>query len=204
MRDGLPRAYLRMDPNLDQHPDPDGMMRLMCAAARQPIRGHFKFRSTIVDILGEPRVRAMIRRDDIVKTADGGWYLDGWDEWQEGDLTVAERMRRMRARRTAQRNAVTKRPSRRRSGVTTDAVSTDSLSGSTSREGVGEEIPPPPTSGGKREDATNPRANGTAPRQLGENPRAIGESPRQERQAQKTGPTALPQILARLAAGSES
>jgi hypothetical protein len=52
------------------------------------------------------------------------------------------------------------------------------------------EIPPPPTSGGKRSDETNPRARGTDPRRTGENPRANGTSPRQQREAEKRGPLA--------------
>ena len=58
-----------------------------------------------------------------------------------------------------------------------------------------DEIPPPPTSGGKRKDGTNPRANGTSPRERGASPRQNGSSPRQEREAQKRGPTRLSEIL---------
>lgn len=54
------------------------------------------------------------------------------------------------------------------------------------------QILPSPSRRGTRNDATNPRAEGT-------NPRASGTSPRQERQAQKTGPTAIGAILARAA-----
>jgi hypothetical protein len=200
-RDGLPRAYLRMDPNLDQHPDADGMMRLMCAAARQPYRGRFKFRNTIVTIVGESRTRAMLARRDVIKLADGTLYLDGWDEWQEGDLTVAERMRRMRERRRENRNGVTPRSRRQRNGVTTDATREELERSSSSRVGVGEEIPPPPAERGRRSDGTNLRAVGESPRQTGSNPRANGESPRQEREAEKTGPTALREVMAAIAAG---
>ena len=204
MRDGLPRAYRRMDPNLDQHPDADGMMRLMCAAARQPYRGRFKHRNSIVTIVGESRTRAMLARRDVVKLPDGTFYLDGWDEWQEGDLTVAERMRRMRDRRRANRNVVTGRSRAHRNAVTTDATREELVRTYSSREGVGEEIPPPPTSGGRRDDGTNPRAVGGSPRQTGENPRALGTSIRQERQEQKTGSTeALSEILAGMAASAK-
>ena len=61
------------------------------------------------------------------------------------------------------------------------------------------EIPPPPTSGGRRKDGTNPRAQGTAPRQNGHAPRDLGESPRQVKRAEKRDPTPLHVILARAA-----
>jgi hypothetical protein len=60
--------------------------------------------------------------------------------------------------------------------------------------------PPPPTRGGRRKDATNPRALGESPRQEGEDPRSNGSSIRQERDAQKRGPTSLREIVARLQA----
>lgn len=57
--------------------------------------------------------------------------------------------------------------------------------------------PPPPLPVGRRKNGTNPRATGT-------NPRAQGTSIRQERQAKKTGPVRLHDILrAAAAAGSE-
>lgn len=57
------------------------------------------------------------------------------------------------------------------------------------------EIPPPPTSGGRRSDRTNQRATGASPRQNGHSPRDTGTSPRQEREKQKRGPTALGAII---------
>ncbi len=42
-RGQLPKAYLRIDPNLDStHPAPGDMVALLCAANRQPTRGYFK------------------------------------------------------------------------------------------------------------------------------------------------------------------
>lgn len=94
----LPRAYLRMSPNLDQHPDPGGMVILICAANRQPQRGRFRDRETLARILGPARLRRFLDRQDIVLL--GGWYyVEGWDEWQEGDLTVGERQARIRNRK---------------------------------------------------------------------------------------------------------
>src|SRR5687767_7856470 len=95
----LPKAYLRLDPNVDQtHPDVDGLIRLLCAANRQPQRGRFKSRELLDAILGKPTVKQLIERGDLVQEPDGRWYMDGWDLWQEGDLTVGERQRRIRAK----------------------------------------------------------------------------------------------------------
>jgi len=94
----LPRAYLRMSPNLDQHPDPQGMVLLICAANRQPQRGRFRDRAVLVRALGSGRLKRFLDRGDVTPIG-GGWYVEGWDEWQEGDLTVGERQRRIRDRR---------------------------------------------------------------------------------------------------------
>lgn len=94
----LPRAYLRMSPNLDQHPDPEGMVLLLCAANRQPQRGRFRDKATLSRALGTARLKRFLDRGDVVQVV-GGWYVEGWDEWQEGDLTVGERQARIRDRR---------------------------------------------------------------------------------------------------------
>lgn len=72
-----------------------------------------------------------------------------------------------------------------------DAVPSTSTSTST------REIPPPPTSGGRRKDGTNLRATDSSPRQRGDAPRDRGESPRQVTRAQKRDMTPLHVILAR-------
>jgi len=96
----LPKAYLRLDPNLDQtHPDPGAMVKLLCAAARQPQRGRFKSRAVLDNILGRASAKRALERHDVVPLPDGRLYVDGWDDWQEGDMTVAERQARIRARR---------------------------------------------------------------------------------------------------------
>jgi hypothetical protein len=209
-RGGLPRAYLRIDPNIDQvYPElRSTFVGLLCAAGRQPDRGRFRDRRLLEALCGKAYVGRAYVRGDLVDLEDGRVGVPGWDEWQEGDLTVAERMHRMRQRRTVRtsravsrpshdRHSVTAPASRRddsRSAVTTDAFTTDSPSSSA---GVGSdaEIPPPPAERGRRKDGTNPRAGGAAPRQVGANPRANGSSPRQERQAAKRGPTRLGDIL---------
>ena len=177
-RDGMPRAYLRIDPNIDQTVgDLEGFVRLLCSAARQPERGRFRDRAVLERAVGRAKVAKMIARGDVSALEDGRLYVQGWDEWQEGDLTVGERMKRMRARRKRSTvSRVTPPASPDRNGVTTDAVAKG-------LEGVSEasaaEVSPPPQAG-RRKDGTNPRA-------LGTNPRANGTSPRQERQAQKKG-----------------
>lgn len=183
----MPRAYLRVDPNIDQHPDPLGMVLLLCAGARQPERGRFKDRSVVVRAIGPARAKAMIGRGDVVQLADSRWYMVGWDEWQEGDYTVGERMRRMRARRSKAVAPDTTPPSPDRNAVTTDASSS---SPSDSLIGDGDDFSPPPQVG-LRKNGTNPRAKGT-------NPRSKGTSPRQERDRLKHGGAeTLASILAR-------
>lgn len=194
----MPRAYLRMSPDLDQHPDPLSMVKAMCAAARQPDRGRFREPRVLERTVGKRQYREMVQRGDIVPANPGpGVYLDGWDEWQEGDHTVAERMRRMRDRRKRRSNAkVTPPASHDRNDVTTDAGSTTDRGTSL---GVGDgDLSPPPQVGQRR--------NGTNPRSLGTNPRANGASPRQKRAAEKRGGLdSLSAILARAnAAGKPS
>jgi hypothetical protein len=198
--DGMPRAYLRIDPNLDvTQADPGSFIRLLCAAARQPDRGRFRDRALLDRAVGRAKTSRFIAAGDVSVQPDGRLYVEGWDEWQEGDYTVAERMRRMRHRRATKRNGGTHAPSHPRNDVTTDAVSTDSLSVVPLGDGDRDDLPPPPTSGGRRSEGTNPRATGDAPRDTGTNPRANGESIRQERDAQKRGPTAIGAIFAQLA-----
>lgn len=200
-RDGMPRAYIRVDPNLDQHPDPLGMLLLLCAGARQAERGRFKDQAVLVRTVGRSRAAAMVRRFDVETLGDGRVYIVGWDEWQEGDHTVAERMKRMRARRAKTKkpvSPVTAPPSPARNDVTTDAVSTDSLSDSLSGDDDGDEISPPPAKLGRRQEGTNPRALGTSPRQT-------GQSPRQVKAAEKRGGfEALSAIVAGVARRPES
>lgn len=191
-RDGMPRAYLRIDPNIDAvYPElRHTFIGLLCAAHRQPERGRFRDRRTLEGLCGRAYVKAAYARGDVRDLPDGRVYVPGWDEWQEGDMTVAERMRRMRDRRRRSDGAVTPAASPARIAVTTDASSS---SPSSSLLGVGDDVSPPPQVG-RRSDGTNPRAQGT-------NPRANGHSPRQEREAQKRGGAdSLATILAKAAA----
>lgn len=156
-RDGLPRAYLRIDPNIDQvYPElRSTFVGLMCAAHRQPERGRFRDRRLVESLCGRAFVRRAFERADIVALPDGRVYVDGWDEWQEGDLTVSDRMRRMRQRRREKRNFVTDEASPDGNGVTTDAYVVVNVG----LDGVGvSDSPQPPTDGGRRAEGTNPRA----------------------------------------------
>lgn len=95
----LPKAYLRIDPNLDAtHPAPGDMVSLLCAANRQPKRGLFKSAELAEKVLGRSLFRRSLERGDLIQRGEG-LYVDGWDEWQEGDLTVGDRMRRLRQRK---------------------------------------------------------------------------------------------------------
>jgi hypothetical protein len=95
----LPKAYLRLDPNIDQvHPEHlEAFIRLLCVAARQQRRGRFADRVTLDALFGRRTVDRFVSRRDLVPEGDC-WYVDGWDEWQEGDWTVSERKARIRAR----------------------------------------------------------------------------------------------------------
>lgn len=107
-RGQLPKAYLRIDPDLDaKHPDQLAeFIRLLCAANRQPRRGRFKSRAIIEALLGKRAVKALIERGDV-NADDGEWVVHGWDRWQEGNLDVAARMRVIREGRTRTNGAQT-------------------------------------------------------------------------------------------------
>jgi hypothetical protein len=100
------RAYLRLDPHMaDKKADyPDGAHRaftdMLCFAEQQPQRGRFRNRKLLAVLL-ERRAKwipYLLEHGDLVETESGKLYVDGWDEWQEGDVTVSERMRRLRSR----------------------------------------------------------------------------------------------------------
>lgn len=160
-RGHLPRAYLRIDPNIDQvYPElRKTFVGLLCAAHRQPERGRFRDRALVEALCGKAFVKQAYTRGDLTDLEDGRPYVTGWDEWQEGDLTVAERMRRVRDRREKKRDRVTKTASHASNDVTTDAVPKDSV-GSSAGVGVGDS---PPTPAAKRQGL---RGSGTSPREL--------------------------------------
>lgn len=104
----MSRAYLRLDPGffdrkvIDQKYPPGAVVALigaLCHAESQPVRGRFRDARVLKALLG-PHARWITylveHRDLIVKR--GQLYVDGWDEWQEGDWKVGERVQRIRNR----------------------------------------------------------------------------------------------------------
>lgn len=106
------RAYIRLDPRYPEHKEgyPDGALAALtlvfCYAEQQPDRGRFK-PNVLKALLGRRRrwIPFLIDHRDLVEQEDGRLYVDGWDEWQEGDWQVTERMRRVRNKnRNSDRN----------------------------------------------------------------------------------------------------
>lgn len=99
------RAYIRVDPELGDRKChyPDGALSAfvltMCFAEQQPQRGYFK--PNVLKALLERRARwipYLIGHGDL-EHRNGRLYFVGWDEWQEGDWKVQERVKRIRERR---------------------------------------------------------------------------------------------------------
>lgn len=110
------RAYHRVDPLMDErkgHYSPAQMgafLKVQLVAGRQSNRGRFRSVAMIRNLLPAQYARHLdflFAEGDLVVQNDGTVYVDGWDEWQEGDLTVRDRMARLRNRK---RNEVTPRP----------------------------------------------------------------------------------------------
>ena len=101
------RAYLRLDPQLaDKKADyPDGAFRafveVLCWSEQQHPRGVFRSRKLLAVLL-EKRARwitYLIDHGDLIAMPTGQLVVEGWTEWQEGDLKVHDRMRAVRERR---------------------------------------------------------------------------------------------------------
>ena len=135
----LPKAYLRLDPNIDSHPDPATMVLLMVWANRQKQRGRFRHLDQLRRIIGRRQVNGAVERGDLIELSQGVFYLQGWDEWQEGDLTVGERVRRVRERRGKPEAELA--TSERYTSVSGSASTSEALG----RKGVrADKVPPPP------------------------------------------------------------
>ena len=76
------------------------MIACFCIAEMQPHRGRFRNQAYLKALLGKRGrwLKYLIDHGDIVTLADGRLYVDGWDEWQEGDWKVGERLARLRHR----------------------------------------------------------------------------------------------------------
>lgn len=102
------RAYHRVDPLMDErkgHYSPaqfGAFLKVQLVAGRQTRRGHFRSVAALRALLPGAYVRHvdfLIAEGDLEVSPDGTVYLDGWDQWQEGDLTVRDRMAALRNRR---------------------------------------------------------------------------------------------------------
>lgn len=102
------RAYHRVDPLMDErkgHYSPSQLgafVKVQLLAGRQRCPGRFRSLEAVANIVPASYVEHipfLVAEGDLIVQPDGTVYLDGWDEWQEGDLTVSERMSRLRNRR---------------------------------------------------------------------------------------------------------
>jgi hypothetical protein len=97
-----------MDPNLVENMLEDGrsdaeiaaFVHLLGVAEAQSPRGRIKNRKVLAGFLGRHarHLDSLLRHGDLIELPDGRLYVEGWDEWQEGDWKVAERARRIRNR----------------------------------------------------------------------------------------------------------
>lgn len=103
------RAYIRVSPDLvvDKEVDnyPDGAIvawvKVLGAASKQAERGRFLNKIVLTGFMGRHKrwVNFLLAHKDLIQKKDGSLYVEGWDEWQEGDWTVADRVQRIRNRR---------------------------------------------------------------------------------------------------------
>ena len=114
----MSRAYIRFSPKtfhekvvIDGYPPGAfaAFAAVLCMAEEQPERGRFRSERLLRLLLDEPEdgvhvgwgkwVKYLVEHGDLVKQDRGVLYVVGWDEWQEGDFTVAERVARLRKKR---------------------------------------------------------------------------------------------------------
>jgi hypothetical protein len=77
-------------------------LKVQLVAGRQKQRGRFRSLAALKGTLPAAYVKHLdflIAEGDVVLVEDQSVYVDGWDEWQEGDLTVRDRMAKLRNRR---------------------------------------------------------------------------------------------------------
>lgn len=102
------RAYHRVDPLMDErksHYSPaqfGAFLKVQLVAGRQTHRGRFRSIDALRGALPAAyarHVQFLLDEGDVVVNGGGEVYVPGWDEWQEGDFTVRERMARLRNKR---------------------------------------------------------------------------------------------------------
>lgn len=116
------KAYHRTDPLMDErkgHYTPaqlGAFVKVQLLAGRQTRRGRFRSAAALKSMLPGTyarHVEFLVEQGDVIPATRhaacdqcpegpsprGEVYVDGWDEWQEGDLTVGERMHRLRNKR---------------------------------------------------------------------------------------------------------
>lgn len=94
----FPKAYLRIDPDVDfNHPDLDGLVRLLCAANRQSRRGIFDSLALVRSLFGGAKTKKFLDRGDLIPGPEGTVEVPHWRIWQEFNLSVGDRMRVIRA-----------------------------------------------------------------------------------------------------------
>jgi hypothetical protein len=85
-------------------------LKVQLLAGRQTHRGRFRSQKALEGALPAAyakHIGFLIQQRDLLVCPDGSLYLDGWDEWQEGDVTVRERMARLRNRNASRNGTVT-------------------------------------------------------------------------------------------------
>lgn len=169
----MTRAYLRLDPGfyerkvIRQKYAPAAAIALVgvyCLAETQTERGRFRDDRLLKALLGDlgRQIHFLIGQGDIVRLPDGRIYVEGWDEWQEGDWKVGERVRRIRTRKNDTPPTVT--------SVTAPTVAPPSEHSVI--DGAGGALHPP----------TPSRSNGTNPRAIA---RRLSEARQEESKARK-------------------
>jgi hypothetical protein len=101
-------------------------LKVQLVAGRQTSRGRFRSIAAIRAILPAAYARHidfLVAEGDLDVLTDGSVYVDGWDQWQEGDLTVKDRMAALR--------------NRRRNGTVTSTVTQPSPTAIRSSVGIG-------------------------------------------------------------------
>lgn len=102
------RAYHRVDPLMDErksHYSPaqlGAFLKVQLVGGRQSNRGRFRSVAAVRNSLPAAfakHVDFLVAEGDLEVRRDGTVYIPGWDEWQEGDFTVRERMARLRNRK---------------------------------------------------------------------------------------------------------